>query len=473
MTEDGQLLAEYAQRRSESAFTEIVARHIRLVYSTALRLLAGNRGLAEDVAQTVFTDLARKAHRIPRGTILSGWLYRHTSFTCLKLLRTERRRSLREQEASRMNEPSDEHAWPSIGPMLDEILQKLASKDRDALLLRFFEEQDFRSIAKVIGATEDAARKRVARALEEMRRLLMQRGVSVSAAALGAHLSANALAAVPSGLIASTAGAAVAATASAPLSATILSLITMTKAKIAVVTIAAAAGAGISFVLQQKTLATLKEENAALRTVPAAAQPMAEVSNSQIAAELTPEQVVELMRLRNEVAALRRLSNEWQRGATSQLAASFPEQGGPSSTPIAAERWADVGARTPEAAAQTLLFALRSGDFNRVSQVLTWNVVGEQDPRLQEIQQRHLDLMHGFASKLKDFTVQPADTGGDNLTVQFEGTGKSGERMHTEVPMTRHGDEWHIVGQVENLGPSPKGVKVRVSVPFLGPNRGG
>jgi hypothetical protein len=104
--------------------------------------------------------------------------------------------------------------------------------------------------------------------------------------------------------------------------------------------------------------------------------------------------------------------------------------------------------------------------------VLTWKVVGEQDPRLQEIQQQHVQFMHRFATKLKDFAVQPEEAGGDSLTMRFEGTGSSGEKMQTKVPLTRRGDEWLIVGEIENLGSTPKGVKVRVSVPFAGPNRG-
>jgi hypothetical protein len=372
-----------------------------------------------------------------------------------------------------MTDSSDENHWQNIAPILDEILHTLAATDRDALLLRFFEEQDFRSIGKIIGATEDAARKRVSRALEQVRQLLMQRGVSVSAAALGAHLSTNALATVPSGLIASTATAAVAAASCAPAAATILKFITMTKAKIAAVTVVTVAGVGIPFVMQQKTLATLRHENAVLRNVPPATSTVSEVTNSQIPPEVTPDQLMELMRLRNEVGMLRRLSNEWQRTVQPQVAAPQPNQHSrPSSTPIAAERWADVGTSTPEAAAQTLLFALKSGDFNRVSEVLTWKVVGEQDPRLQEIQQQHVQFMHRFATKLKDFAVQPEETGGDSLTMRFEGTGSSGEKMQTKVPLTRRGDEWLIVGEIENLGSTPKGVKVRVSVPFAGPNRG-
>jgi RNA polymerase sigma factor (sigma-70 family) len=475
VTEDSQLLAQYVQTRSESAFTEIVSRHIRLVYSAAVRLLGGNQNLAEDVVQIVFSDLARKAHRIPRGAVLSGWLYQHASFTSLKLLRTERRRSRREREAWDMIGSSDENDWIRIVPIVDEILQKLASKDRDALLLRFFENQDFRAIGKTIGATQDAARKRVSRALEEVRRLLVQRGVTVSTAALGAYLSTNALAVVPSGLIASTASASVAAAvSSAPSILNLLNFMTMTKSKIALVTIVVAAGIGTPLVLQQQTVNQLRQDNATLRATPVItpAAPQADTSNAEPA--LPSEQFIELLRLRNEVAMLRRLSNQWQQTLKTPIATPHAQRPDPQlATPIANEHWADVGTRTPEAAAQTLLFALKSKNANRVSEVLTWNVVGEQDPRLQDIQQHHVKIMERFASGLKAFSVQPGDTAGkDNLTVRVEGTGISGQRMQADVPMTRRGEEWLIAGQIENLGSTPNGVKVRVSMPFAGPSAG-
>src|SRR5262245_41529124 len=98
MTESGQLLRKYVGQRDEQAFDELVKRHVDLVYSTALRQV-GDAHTAQDVAQTVFTDLARKASALPRDVVLGGWLYRHTCFTAAKALRTERRRQIREQEA--------------------------------------------------------------------------------------------------------------------------------------------------------------------------------------------------------------------------------------------------------------------------------------------------------------------------------------------------------------------------------------
>src|SRR5262245_65672889 len=121
MTEDEQLLWRYTRERSEPAFGELVSRHINLVYSTARRVVGGDSHLAEDVTQVVFTDLARKAWSLPRGVVLAGWLYRHTSFTAAKAVRSERRRQTREQTAMEMKAVHDDpnSDWELMCPQLD------------------------------------------------------------------------------------------------------------------------------------------------------------------------------------------------------------------------------------------------------------------------------------------------------------------------------------------------------------------
>src|SRR5262245_50911756 len=108
MSEVQQLLTEYAQAGSEVAFREVVSRYVNLVYSTALRLVNGDSHLAEDVAQTVFTDLAKMAGSLSREVMVGGWLHRHTCFLASKTMRRERRRQARELEAAQMNELEDE-----------------------------------------------------------------------------------------------------------------------------------------------------------------------------------------------------------------------------------------------------------------------------------------------------------------------------------------------------------------------------
>src|SRR5256885_10803304 len=118
MTDDGQLLQQYTRERSEPAFGELVTRHIDLVFSAALRVVGGDRHLAQDVTQTVFADLARKAGSLPRDVVLAGWLYRHTCFTAAKVVRAEQRRRTREKTAMEMIALQDnpEPNWEQIAP---------------------------------------------------------------------------------------------------------------------------------------------------------------------------------------------------------------------------------------------------------------------------------------------------------------------------------------------------------------------
>src|SRR6266850_1086377 len=145
MTDDEQLLQQYTRECSESAFGELVTRHIDLVYSAALRVVCGDSYLAQDVTQTVFIDLARKAWSLPRGVVLAGWLHRQTGYTAATAVRTERRRRIREQTAMEIRALDDntEPPWERIAPHLDDGLSQLSPSDRDAIVLRFLKRQDF------------------------------------------------------------------------------------------------------------------------------------------------------------------------------------------------------------------------------------------------------------------------------------------------------------------------------------------
>src|SRR3989442_4429272 len=197
MNDDAQLLRRYAEAGSESAFSELVSQHIDLVYSAALRQVGGDAHLAQDVAQTVFADLARKARAVSRHGVLTGWLYQATRYAASKVVRTERRRATREKEAVAMQELSSEANWDDLGPLLDEAMGRLGAKDRDAVLLRYFDRKELRAVGDVLGTSEEAARKRVGRALERLRRFLMRRGATLPATALASALAGNAVQAAP------------------------------------------------------------------------------------------------------------------------------------------------------------------------------------------------------------------------------------------------------------------------------------
>jgi RNA polymerase sigma factor (sigma-70 family) len=266
MTDSGTLLKDYATNGSEAAFVELVARYLNLVYATAMRMVAGDVVLAEDVAQTVFIDLARNARKLPDDVMLGGWLHRHTCFVASKLVRAECRRRSRERQAVEMNSQIDhsEANLAEVRPLLDEAINKLAERDRTAIVLRFFEQRDLRAVGEVLGASENAAQKRVSRALEELRGLLKRQGVVLSTAALGTLLATESVAA-PGGLALSISAAAIATSAKSTASLTITKVLTMTKTNSAIAGLCIIGGLGASLLIQHQAQATLQQQQATLQ----------------------------------------------------------------------------------------------------------------------------------------------------------------------------------------------------------------
>ncbi len=212
--ENAALLADYVNTGSEWAFRELISIYVDPVYSTALRIVGNDRLLAEDVTQTVFIDLARKAPQLQNEVILGGWLHRHTRFVASKTVRSERRRQNRERESVYMNSLQQESpSLEIVGAFLDEAIDDLKAEDKAAILLRFFERRDFRSIGEVLKTSEDAARMRVNRALDRLETCLRRRGVALPATTLGILLAANMVTAAPVGLAASISATALASVA--------------------------------------------------------------------------------------------------------------------------------------------------------------------------------------------------------------------------------------------------------------------
>ncbi len=264
MTDDSTLLRRFADERSEEAFAELVRRHLNLVYSAALRATAGDCHLAKDVCQTVFATLARNAGSLCRHPMLIGWLYTTTHYTAAKLVRTERRRRAREQEAHAMQEllssPTSDTDWDRLRPALDDVMQKLGERDRSAVLLRFFENRPFADVGGRLGLSENAARMRVDRALDKLRGLLVRRGITSTTAALAALLAENAVTAAPAGLAATVSSGAVAGVAAGAGSAVAFWGFMSTPKVLAGITGAAALALSIAVVLEQQTTAALKAE---------------------------------------------------------------------------------------------------------------------------------------------------------------------------------------------------------------------
>jgi len=245
--DDMTLLREYAANNSEPAFAELVSRRLNFVYSSALRQVRDPH-LAGEITQAVFIILAQKAGRISDKTILTGWFFRTTRFAALAQMRACAKRSMRtaivEKELQMQTEdssPAPDEIWNQMSPLLDEALAALGEKDRQAVLLRFFENKSLAEVGNKLGMGEDTARKRVSRALEKLNRYFAKRGVNSTAETIAGTISANSIQAVPMALAKSVAALAVAkgAAASGSTLALIkgaLNIMAWTKAKIAIAT---------------------------------------------------------------------------------------------------------------------------------------------------------------------------------------------------------------------------------------------
>ena len=243
------LLRDYARHNSEDAFAALVSRYVNLVYSVALRQVCDPQ-LTEEITQAVFVILARKADSLGDKTILSGWLCRTARYAGANALTVQRRRQHREQEAQMQSilnsggdTPSptiDAETWQQMAPLLDGALEKLGQKDHDALVLRFFESRNFKEVGAALRASEDAAKMRVNRALEKLRKFFNKRGVSSTTAIIAGAISANSIQAAPVALAKSVTAVAIAKGVAASASTLTLiqgalKIVAWTKAKTAIV----------------------------------------------------------------------------------------------------------------------------------------------------------------------------------------------------------------------------------------------
>jgi len=317
MMSDLDLLDQYVREHRQEAFAALLDRHLKLVYSAALRQVRSPE-LAEEVAQSVFADLARSADKLEPQTILSAWLYQVTRRTAINVVRGESRRQLREQIAvdlTNMNAHTSE--WQAIEPLLDEAMEALDPPDRTAILLRYFEDKSLREVGRALGTSEDTAQKRVSRALDLLREFFSKRGRAVGVGGLAALISANAVQAAPAGLQAAILTSAVFSGTGAPIVGTIgftkaLAMTTLQKALIGAIL---AAGVGSSL-YQARRASSLQEQMQTLQrqSAPTAGQnetlrQQLEEANRQLAAlqaqnEKLSKEAADVFRLRGEVGRL-------------------------------------------------------------------------------------------------------------------------------------------------------------------------
>ncbi len=428
---DLQLLARYAQHHAEDAFAEIVRRHIGLVYSAARRQVRSPQ-LAEEVTQSAFTDLARNARCLAPDTLLTAWLYQVTRRTAIDVIRREARRQLREQIATEMNALNAdigtgcEPVWKDIEPLLDEAMAALDATDRAAVLLRYFENKSLREVGQRLGVSDDAAQKRVSRAVERLREFFAKRGVTVGAGGLVVVISANAVQAAPVGLIAAITTASLAGTVTAATIATTttMHLITM-KFIAATVTAALTAGAGTYFV-QQREASRLRSENQNLIVHQEAMTRERDDATRRLAAlrdenERLNENTSDLLRLRGEVTRLRNEARQWAASSQGNQAAGVWSREGIAWLP----KWKDAGLSSPEAAMETYCWSLANTNVDRLRGAMVWDRRTNAEPVSAIFAKRE--------ARQDGDKWRAATSGGVRIHRRFPGYGQNLDRAVFEV----------------------------------------
>ncbi len=396
-TSDHDLLRIFVTRRSEDAFRQMVDRHLNLVFATARRIV-GDPQLAEEVAQGVFMLLARKAGEIQADQPLAAWLYHATRYQSLNASRAEGRRRQREQTALAMQTTESAPEPELITAELEGAMDELPPEDRDALVLRFLDNRQLRDVGTELGISEEAARKRVSRALEKLRGIFGKRGIAMSAGLLTTILTSQASAVAPAAL-----GAAISATALSQLAAvstaavttlnTTSTMTTLFNLKTAAVVLGVAAVTGTSTYLVKENEAerlqaeyqTLNQDHATLAGERADALAMIQLRDDQIAR--LRKDIADLPRLRGEIDKLNRKLSDAEQALvpTEELSdqvkaltdqnQTLTEKLGKSLTAswvFERDDWQNRGQDTPVDAFQTFLWAWNASDQTALKRAVAY-----------------------------------------------------------------------------------------------------
>lgn len=483
MSDERQFLRRYVEESSEEAFCQFVAYHLNFVYSVALRFVHGDSHLAQDVVQTVFADVARKADRLCDHRTMEGWLYRHTFFISATMIRAEKRRKNRERssmEAEHLTEPPPP-AWLSAAPSLDEALTTLSHADRNAVLLRFFQKKDLRFVGETLGISEDAAQKRITRALEKLRMALSQKGALLTPPALAAALGGFSISSAPLGLAGSVAAASISLASAAP-GVTVLGakLLSLTKLKTGFA--AAVLMSAVTFpvaVLQHQQIVRLEDER---RLWEAQSNSLAQAGAGAPVSPLSPsaasplwDEHLELMRLRSEVGRLRRENLERRQSTPATLANSSASS--PTNvlgklrefTPSA--EWSDAGVASPEAAAETLLWTLRTGNAARFHQMVQWQVMGPDVNvnnvgfRPEIVEPLVVQALTTFITQLQGGRILSIESlSPDGVVVQFELTRQNAQVLSKTAIFARQDAAWKVALSLIKEGPGQESLHLPFAI---------
>ncbi len=453
---DTALLRQFVSTGSQAAFGEVVNRNIGLVYRSALGRLQGDRHAAEDVTQQVFMLLSHKARTIPGDAVVAAWLFTTTRHTVSHYLRAQRRRLAREKEAQLMYDLDSttlsKADWARLKPELDDMISSLGSRERDAILLRFFQGLSLAEVGRQLGISADAARMRIERGTEKLRASWLKRGVGFSAAAIDAALAREATLAVPPGLASSVTAAALSSLAPPVAGSALLNVLMMSKIKTALV-IVLVAGTAITAALQERIKAQLRAELAALdqpisapgrlsSSEPASDQP----SPAESAAPRDPDQSPPPRRPRpivNEAIPGGLVNRGW-------LPISALRDAGRADVPAAVETmlWGQAHPETT-ALASTLWVTMMKDPATGKDR---WAPIALTPDSAEVVMAARLSKQHPFS----EVQVTEQAGSGDNayITIQFRSTDGRTYQQSRRLHVT--GDGWKWIPSAEQLAAANK-----------------
>jgi RNA polymerase sigma factor (sigma-70 family) len=405
MQTDAELLQLYAKRGSDEAFTALVQRHLPVIYSAALRQVSGDSHRAEEVVQTVFTLLARKARQLRDHPALLGWLYTTTHYTATKLRHAEQRRSRVEIPGGNVNEnleqPDARVDWDLARPVIDEVMVQLKEHDRLAILLRFFADKSYAEIGAQIGLSENAARMRVDRALDAIRTALSRRGIASTSAALATVLAAQAIGAVPEGLAATIT---VGALSSAGTGGALLFMSSTFYKATAVSAVVLAGATGL--VLQHREIGRLRTQNERLIALLNSEQHASSMANKSARHASADAVTPEILRLQAQVAQLKSgAASSWEQRVAmlKDVIKELPEQSIPELQLATDEDWLDATKGKLETADdyRRALGKLRNLAVSRFTRLAS--------PALQKYLKEHNGQFPTLPSDLQSYLEKPID----------------------------------------------------------------